>query len=230
MLKLHTFEPFRGTLSASPFTLKAEALLLMAGQPYERVFGTLLKMPRSKLPVLEDEGTLIPDTAFIQRHLEKKFGADFDGHLDEKQLATGLATRRLIEDHLYFINAYQRWTLHPEAVKAEYFKHVPALFRTFVFNKVAKQVRSTLHSQGLGRHTEEEMQAFGDEDWSALSRLLGDKPFLLGDEPSSFDAGLWGCLHGITACDLDIPSKRQALSHDNLTAYRARFEERFLPK
>jgi glutathione S-transferase len=216
-----------GCRSASPFTLKAEALLCMAGLPYERKYGMYRSAPRGKLPVLDDSGTLIPDSDLIKSHLESHHGAQFDDHLDERQKAIGLAAQRMIEDHLYFINVYQRWNLHPDVLRETFFAPIPKLLRGFIFKKVAKGIRETVNKIGLGRHSEEQMTAYAAEDWAALATILGDKPFLLGDEPSSFDASLWGAVHGTIRCSLDTPSRMAALTHQNLIDFEKRFEARF---
>lgn len=38
---------------------------------------------------------------------------------------------------------------------------------------------------GLGVHTVEEINAFGQSDLKVLSELLADKPFFFGDEPTN---------------------------------------------
>lgn len=226
MLVLQTFPPILGLRSASPFTVKAEALLRMSGLPFEReIVADPRKAPRGKLPVLVDDGTAIPDSAHIQAHLERVHGADFDGGLDPKQRATATAFRRLVEHHLYFIAGDIRWRTFPREVRDSYFASVPAPLRPLVFRLARRSVERALHGQGLGRHTAEERLAFGREDLDAIAAELGDRPFFLDDRPRSIDATLFGALHGLLDCTLQTPLSEHARGKANLVAYTRRFEE-----
>ena len=227
MFKLITFKPSFGTRTPSPFTLKADALLAMSGLPYERVFGDVRKSPRGKLPVLDADGTLIPDSAHIQHYLETKMGIDFDGSLDSEQLAQGTALRRMIENHFYFIAADFRWGDHPDKVREVFFAEVPALLRGFVFKLVDGKRRKTMYLQGLGRHTRDELIEFGRQDIEAMSGMLGNKPFAFGDKATSIDATLFGALENVIGCELDTPLKQIALGYENLVTYCDRFNSEF---
>ncbi|EFL87940.1 glutathione S-transferase family protein [Ahrensia sp. R2A130] len=226
MLILQTFSPFRGTLFASPFACKADALLQMAGLPYEREFADVRKAPKGKLPVLKDGEQLIPDSDHIRHHLERVHGVDFDGHMNDHDRAIGVAAQRVIEQHAYFINMHFRWSTYPDIIRDEYFADVPGFMRGFVFNLVAKQLAKTVRMQGLGRHSEDELREFLLEDFAAISQLLADRPFFGGEKPSSYDAAIWGALHGMLACNLPSPGKTIVEEHSNLVAYEQRFRDR----
>ena len=223
MYTLLTFKPAFGTHCPSPFGMKADALLKMSGIPYKREFGNLLKAPRKKFPVLKTEDRLIPDSDHIQKYLEQKCGVDFDDHLTLQELAIANGFRRMIEDHLYFLNLNFRWREHAEEVKQAFFAEVPTLLRGFIFRKVQKSIFNTLHLQGLGRHTREEMVNFIEEDVAALSEQLGDKPYFMGTLPTSIDASLYGALHNMIDCELDTPGKQAVRQHQNLVDYCDRF-------
>ncbi|MEM8750619.1 MAG: glutathione S-transferase family protein [Pseudomonadota bacterium] len=224
MLTLLTFPSGLGVSAYSPFAVKSEVLLVMSGIQYTKEFPMVTKMPRSKIPVLKDGERLIPDTAHIQTYLEQEQGVDFDSHLSAEQLATATAFRGMMENHLYFINAYFRWIDHPKAVHDTYFVEVPKLLRGLIFKAALKQVHKTLHLQGLGRHSRDELIAFGRKDVQALADQLGDKPYFLGDQPSSIDAMVYGTLTNMVDCELDTPTKRDCLKHENLLAYLANFK------
>lgn len=55
-------------------------------------------------------------------------------------------------------------------------------------------MRRNLFGHGLGRHTEAEIFELGTQDLTALSDLLGAKPYFFGDKPSTFDAAAYGTL------------------------------------
>lgn len=223
MLTLLTFKPAFGTHCPSPFGMKADALLTMSGLPYQREYGNLLKAPRKKFPVLKSDDRLIPDSAHIQTFLEQTHGVDFDDHLSGQDLAIANGFRRLVEDHLYFLNLNFRWREHAEALKQAFFAEAPAPIRGLIFRKVQKTVLNTLHLQGLGRHTRDEMIDLMSEDVRAISQHLADKAYFMGNLPSSIDASVYGALHNMIDCDLDTPGKQEVLKHQNLVDYCDRF-------
>ena len=225
MLTLLTFNPALGTHTPSPFTMKADALLAMSGLPYNREYGDLRKMPRNKLPVLRAGTTLIPDSAHIQSYLETEHGILFDDVLSAGDRSTAAAFRAMIEHHLYFLAMHFRWMEHGDAIKQAFFGQVPAILRGFIFDRVLKDVKKTLYLQGLGRHTRDELIEFQCRDLQALAIQLGDKPYLLGDRPTSVDASAYGLLHNLIDCELDTPGKSEAGRHENIFAYCDRFRQ-----
>jgi glutathione S-transferase len=228
MNTLLTFKPALGTDCPSPFGIKAEALLKMSNLPFQKEFGDILKAPRKKLPVLRTDGNLIPDSAHIQAHLEEVHGVNLDADLNSGDQAIAAGFRRLIEHHLYFLNMYFRWHEHGDAIKQAFFREAPAPIRGFIFRKVQKNIFNMLHLQGLGRHTRSELIEFARQDLSAISNQLAGQPYFLGDTPTSIDASLYGALHNIIECDLETPIKAQALKHQNLVDYCARFRQTVL--
>src|ERR1700747_99648 len=75
---LHRFGPFLGAPDSSPFVIKTMVLLKLAGLAYRDVQGNPLKAPKKLLPYIEDEGANVADSTFIRRHIERKYGFDFD--------------------------------------------------------------------------------------------------------------------------------------------------------
>src|SRR5215467_2264031 len=102
MITLYNFGPAFGLPDPSPFVTKAEVLLKMANVPY-RTDGTgFRKAPKGKVPYIDDDGEIIPDSTFIRWHLEKKYGVDFDRGFSPEQRATAWAFEKMAEDHLYW--------------------------------------------------------------------------------------------------------------------------------
>jgi glutathione S-transferase len=95
MLILHTFGPFLGTPDASPFVTKAMLLLELAGLAYQAKPSVPFRAPRGQLPYLEDEGVAIGDSTLIRRHIERKYGHDFDAGLDERAKAAAWSIQRM---------------------------------------------------------------------------------------------------------------------------------------
>ena len=59
----------------------------MSGQPFRADTGGFNKAPKGKLPYIDDDGQKIADSTFIRRHLESKYGIDFDQGLSAEQRA-----------------------------------------------------------------------------------------------------------------------------------------------
>ncbi|MEG4496752.1 glutathione S-transferase C-terminal domain-containing protein [Microcoleus sp. F10-C6] len=49
-----------------------------------------------------------------------------------------------------------------------------------------------MHSHGIGRHTQEEISQIIFADFQALSDFLAEKPFFMGDKPTTLDATACG--------------------------------------
>ena len=228
MLKLIVFSPAMGLISPSPFSMKAIALMQMSGLEYEFVPGDPRKAPKNKLPVLIDGQRTIPDSSHIQHYLEREKQVDYDGHLTPEQRAVTLSFRALCEDHLYWVGVFDRWIMNADYVREEFFAAIPAPMRKIVFNKIQKDIRRNLYGQGLGRHTPDEIYAFGAADLKAIADYLGDKPFFFGDRPASLDAILFAFLiNNLVPRSSTRPAAFSVKSCPNLVAYCERFIERF---
>ncbi len=62
-------------------------------------------------------------------------------------------------------------------------------------------------------------------DVDALAAILGDKPFIMGDEPCAADASVFGILTSILTPPLDSELRTSTQRHANLVAYRDRITE-----
>ena len=111
MITLYGFSPNFGLSDPSPFVLKVEAYLKMAGLPYQKKYGLhyLKNSPKGKLPFIVDEQTTVADSQFIIEYLEQKNGQVLDGHLsaEEKALSylikKSLDLLKFIKDFLHFL-------------------------------------------------------------------------------------------------------------------------------
>ncbi len=189
-MKLIVFRPAFGEMSGSPFCVKAACMLKLAGVDWEVSYlDDPRKMPKAKLPVLDDNGTLIPDSDQIRDYLEQRTGIDFDAGLTPSQRATGRAVIRMVEEHLYFAVLSDRWMGDAswEHIKATFFAHLPFPLSLFLPGLIRKDVFKQARAQGMGRHSEEERLDRARHDIDAIRDLLADKPFLFGETPSAAD-------------------------------------------
>ncbi|SDU13299.1 glutathione S-transferase family protein [Stappia sp. ES.058] len=227
MLVLIDFPAALGLRSLSPFAYKAEALLTLCGCDYRKeAIADLSLLPHGKVPVLRDGDLVIPDSSLIQRHLERHHGLAIDAQLTDIERAMAEAFRRMAEEHLRWTMVHARW-IDPageEEIIAAAFSGVPEAARRSVFLEVREQVRQSLHMQGIGRHTAEEIYTFGRNDLDAIASFLDDKPFLMGDRPTSVDAFIAGLMINMLTSRIDTPLTRHAWAIPTFADYVVRFE------
>jgi glutathione S-transferase len=226
LIELHQF-PITWGMNASPFCLKVETYLRLARIPYRPVAGLPFRAPRGKLPFIVEDGRRIPDSGHILDHLSRRAGADLDAGLDEQQRALGHLLRRTCEESLYFVFLYSRWMDERgwTAMHRALFGGLPPGLRELIPRLARRGVRRSLHAQGYGRHTREEIYAMGAADLAAIATRLGSRGFALADGPTSFDAVLYGFLANILRPPVETPLKACALGHAALADYVARVED-----
>ncbi len=235
MITLYTFGPMFGLPDPSPFVMKALVLMKMSGLPFKTEAGgakALGKAPKGKLPFINDDGKIIADTTFIRFHLEQKHGFDFDKGLTPEQRATGWAFEKMCENHLYFAGTDARWMNDENFNKGprQFFNGAPALMRPLIIAKVRRDVKRTLHGQGMGRHTRADIELLAARDLDAIAAQLGDKNFLFGDEPHGADATVFAFVNSALCPLFETGILTSARKHGNLTAYAKRGMARWFPE
>lgn len=224
MITLYTFGPYFGLPDASPFVSKAMVLLKFAGLEYGEDRGGYGKAPKGKLPYINDDGLVVADSTFIRFHIGKKYGFDFDAGLDAAQKAAAWAIEKMCEEHLYWALVATRWLDDANFAKGPtlFFKAVPMPLRPIVQSLVRRKVTKTLNLQGFGRHTPAERDALAIADLDALATLIGDKAFLMGEEPCGADATVFAFVASFLTPVFDTQIRTAAERHGNLVAYRDR--------
>jgi glutathione S-transferase len=231
-ITLFAFGPGFGLPEVSPFCTKTEVQLKMAGLPYRKEMAKPEDSPKGQLPYIDDNGERIADSHFIRAHIERKYGIDFDEGLDAAERAQAWAVERMLENHFNWASGYTRWIIPAnfEIGPARFFDDVPEPMRAKVRDDVRGRVANRLFEVGMARHTPDEIAELGDRSLMALSALLGDKPYLMGERPSSVDATMFGMLAGILTPFFDSPLRRRAESYPNLVAYTARLMRQYYPE
>jgi glutathione S-transferase len=216
----------------SPFVLKTEVQLQMAGLAYERASAIPPQAPKGKLPYIDDHGVAVCDSTLIRAHLERTYGVDLDEGLDATQRAQAWAIERMLEDHLYFAMVWFRWLEPANFAKgpAHFADAAPEDQRERLRGEMQARKQAELHAQGLGRHSPAEIAQLGTRSIDALAVLLGDKPWLMGETPSGVDATAFGMLACVLTPFFDTPLRRAAQAHANLTAYVGRLMKRYYPE
>ena len=70
----------------------------------------------------------------------------------------------------------------------------------------------------------------GKEDIDALADFLADKPYFMGDKPTSLDASAYGILVNTLGCPIESPIKDHALTKKNLVNYCQKMQAEFFPE
>src|ERR1700723_1571530 len=111
MLTVHKFGPAWGLPDISPFVVKLETYLRLAGIPYGTKNADPRKAPKRKIPYIVDDAVVLGDTRFIIEHLETKRGISLDARLTPRDRALATAFQSMLEEHLYFVMVYERWQI-----------------------------------------------------------------------------------------------------------------------
>lgn len=231
MITLYTFGPFFGSPDASPFVMKGEMLLKIAGLPYETSTRGFTRAPKGKLPYIKDGDAIIADSTLIRLHLEKKYGFDFDRGLSERDKGVAWNVEKMLEDHLYWVMVYWRWMIDENFDRGprHFFDRAPALLRPLICAMVRKKVRANLHGHGIGRHSDVEKSALADRGVQALSQVLGDNRYLMGDQVCGADATAFAFIAGGLPEVFVSPLQKKLAGTPNLVAYHDRMMAEFFP-
>lgn len=219
-----------GLPNASPFCMKVETYLRMAGLPYECPRGgDLRRAPKGKLPYIEVDGRVLADSTFIIDYLKATYGDTLDAWLTREQKATALAVQRMLEENTYWAVLYSRW-FDPDGwrlTRTAFFGRLKPPLKWIVPGIAKRGMRREIHGHGMGRHTREEIYSIGKRDLTALADFLGSKPFFMGSQPSSLDAVAYAFLANVIEAPLESEFKRHAREHANLEAYCERMKARY---
>lgn len=231
MIRLYTFGPYFGLPDASPFVTKAMLLLKLAGLSYVEDRSGFRRAPKGKLPYIDDDGVIVADSTFIRFHIEKKYGFDFDAGLSPAQKATAWAVEKMCEEHLYQALIAARWSDEANFAKgaAHFFDAAPAPIRGLLRSLIRRKVMKALVARGFGRYTPAEIATLAICDIDALAALIGDKPFLMGENPCGADASVFAMVAHFLPPLFETPIRTAAEGHANLVAYRDRIMQRYFP-
>lgn len=210
-------------LNFSPFCAKAEFFLILNKIAHEKQYlGNTSKAPRGKLPFIKFKGQSIPDSEQIIATLSKEYSIDMDAHLSEEQRSSSYITRKMMEDHLYWVMLYFRWVNEEnwKTTKNVFFDGMPAPLKAIIPALVRKSVVNACHSQGISRYEESEIMEMAQKGLHSLSIMLGEKKFFFGDQISHLDVAAYGMFSNMLydfVPESDL--KRIISSYGNLVQY-----------
>ncbi|KAI1765478.1 hypothetical protein GGR53DRAFT_261512 [Hypoxylon sp. FL1150] len=232
----------------SPYVIKLEARLRFAGVRYTTDVGSLKTAPKGKIPYIEVRDPsfasplLLSDSSLIIRNLtEQGTLPDLNCRLGPAEQSHDMALRALLEDKLYFYQAYERWIQNYYTMRDHVLWSIPYPIRVLVGILVYRKTTATLHGQGTGRFTADEIAAFRLEIWEGLSALLvasrsrnksGDSdPFwaLEGDHPTEADACLFAFIVSTLIATASPDSQNVIKSFPVIPDYASRIHDRYFP-
>lgn len=181
--------------SVSPFCLKVETWLRVAGVKYENVDHKMkFKSKKGLLPFVELNGSEIADSDIIIRELSKQFHKDLDENLTREDRVLSHALCIMLDHHLSWINLWWRGNNAGEFLKESKMNlqqalgsRIPNGLLTFLFKLKLRGKKCAASTQGIGVHKPEEIYEFGQRDLERLNEYLGGKPYFFGEEPSVLD-------------------------------------------
>lgn len=232
MVKLYQLKSAWGVPCPSPFGLKLETYLKMANIPYEVCHDFNFRMaPKGKVPFIEYGGKLMGDSGLIIEYLKGIYGDPLDGRLNPSEKAVLLSMQRLIEENLYWVGLYSRWfeETNWKIVRETFFGRLPFPLKVLLPTILHKKIWRDIQGHGMGRHSREEIYRIGQRDLQAVSDFLADKPFMMGEKPTSLDATVFGFLVNILDIPLASPLKEYGLKLKNLKPYCQRMREKYYP-
>ncbi len=227
MMQLLKFGPAFGVPDLSPFVLKLETYLRLAGFEYTPVNGDVRKAPKKKLPVLIDGARTIPDSEFAIRYLCETYGDKVNAGLPKIEHAGHHTLRLSLEDHTYFLAVAYRWMREDNArlVREAFFARL-GVMKHVVFKLVQRSLRQTLNGQGTLRHGWGEIDRLIERDIEALEILLEGRPYFGGDEPREIDCTTFGFIANMIVPDFDTPFRTLSRQSAPLVDYHNRVTER----
>ncbi|MBV8791656.1 MAG: glutathione S-transferase family protein [Pseudolabrys sp.] len=229
---LFSFGPGFGLPELSPFCTKTEVQLKMAELPYRKEKAMPDMSPKGQLPFIEDQGERIADSHFIRAYIERKYGVDLDDGLSAGERAEAWAIERMLENHFLHSAAYERWMIPAnfERGPAHFFDALPEDLRQKKREEVKNRVANRLFEVGMARHTPPEIAELGERSLMALSALLGDRPYLMGEKVSGVDAAAFAMLAMVLSPFFDSKLRAKAETFPNLVDYTTRMMTRFFPQ
>jgi len=229
MIEFFKFPSAFGMRDASPFVLKLETYLRLAGIEYKTTEESdPRKAPKGKMPFIKDGDKTVADSSIIITYLKDKYGDPLGKGLSAEQRAIGHAVKTMLEERTYWVLVNDRW-MNPKnqpIIRDTWFGMIPGFIRGFIFGKIIKDMKKGMEGHGIGKHSDEEVFEFGFSDIKAFENILGGKLYLLGDNPSEYDAFPYALLSNFMAKPFPNVISDYIGKSKTLSAYIARVEKK----
>lgn len=161
--------------------------------------------------------------------LSSKFKKNLDSGLSDHQKGISNAVKRMFEEHTFFLCVNDRWFNYPDLF-SQYLGTIqtyPVFLRPLVKMIAKRRLLGATYAQGIGRLPEEERKNRLSQDISGLSKILGEKKYILSDDkPTSVDATVFGFMWAELGVDSEYEKVnafcQECKKYDNLMGYYER--------
>ena len=223
MITLYQLAPaYDLPVSVSPYCAKLELYLRLTGRKYETKAAYIPKSPNKRVPYVSGIGKgLTADTHKIITSLERATPS-LDVGLSEEERSLGQEIETMVQSDLYFACLYSRfveadgWAHQKSAVKAV----VPWLLAPILVPVIRKGQTKACEANGFA----DPLAGYARAEKAAarVSEFLGEKPFMLGDQPHVADCAVWANTMHNAFTRSENPARAAVRSHANLMDYMAR--------
>jgi glutathione S-transferase len=198
----------------------------LTDREYETKAAYIPKSPNKRVPYVRGVGDgLLADTHEIISALEAA-KPSLDEGLDDEMRSAGQDIEKRVQEGLYFACLYSRfvepegWVHQKPAVKAV----VPWFLAPILVPVIRKGQIKACAANGF--EDPKAGYARAEETAERVAKFLGDKPFLLGEEPRVADCAVWAnTLHNAYTPSAN-PARAAVRSHANVMAYIQRVAAR----
>lgn len=224
---LHQHPPCKTLPTLSPFCIKVETFLRMNEIPYQNQYG--YKAGKTgKVPWIEYKSDKVSDSSLIIDYLNTTFEVDNNKDLSDSENALGRAAQVMLEENTWWAVQHHRWIDAFNEYKKLAQPQGAGIKSNIEIKMGQRKIRSILDHHGIGRHSKDDIYAIGAKDLKALSAILGDKAYLLGETPTTFDCAVFGQLAQIVLSGLESPLTKVVNEEcSNLVEYCKRVKEDF---
>src|SRR5262249_24357901 len=142
------------------------------------------------------------------------YGDKIDSRLSQRERGQMLAWNRLIDEHLYWTAVIQprwletaNWEIYLRIIAGT--NDVPPALRSFADDFRFRILAEFMHG-GWGRMQGDVLYQSARADIDAISDNIGDRKFMMGDEPTSIDAAVSSILRHIIDPPFNFDTKDYA--------------------
>ncbi len=220
-ITLHQFDSFWGLPNASPFCMKVEGYLRWRRIPFRIVVSSPRRSPSGQVPWVVDDGEVIADSQKIITRFERGRADALDHWMTARDRAAAHMLRRLLEFDLFWQINYSRW-VDPAGwarFRPDIRVRLPLPMRLFGLPMVRRRLMRTCRMLGLKPDQPQKAYDIGRGHIDAVADLLGDSPFMLGENISSVDFSALGVLGNIMRQPAPSPIRDHANDRENLVTW-----------
>ncbi|KAL4229663.1 hypothetical protein ACF0H5_010051 [Mactra antiquata] len=197
----------RGVVNISPYAIKLELWMRINNIPYNTIDSNDFSSKKQS-PFILFNGEEYPDSNFIVELLCKHFNKEPYPGLNTVEKATARAFLKMTEEDTSWPIFIYRYVENIEEY-CEYFTTTePMEGRMKILENLKEWVGKRAYGHGIGRHSTDEIQKIGCDDVQAISHYLGDKPYMMGDQPTLVDCSIFGVLSQVVYVPMGFPMRK----------------------